>query len=365
MQTRRSVLASSVAFVLLGSYSRKTRASANNSITRIAFGSCAKQWEPQPIWTAIGNKEPDLFLFLGDAIYGDWHGEEVFSPTPESLKNDWDQLAAIPDFKKFRSHVPIMATWDNHDYGKHDGGAEFGLKEQSKKLFLDFFNEPQNSDRRKRSGIYDSKIFGPDGHRVQVILLDTRTFKSPYIVDERSAEKKAALGIRGQYAPNDNAGATLLGAEQWNWLEQQLRKPAEIRLIASSTQVIADEKAMEEWGNFPLERKRLFDLIGQTGANGVFLLSGNVHFAEISQTDEGPYPLYDFTSSGMTHSTPAYSKLKNEKRLAGPFTDFNFGLVEIEWDTEQGTSLTLSAHNADGKSVFETKISIEALKIQQ
>jgi alkaline phosphatase D len=43
--------------------------------------------------------------------------------TPETLKRDWDRLAAIPEFKKFRASVPIMATWDNHDYGKYDGGG--------------------------------------------------------------------------------------------------------------------------------------------------------------------------------------------------------------------------------------------------
>lgn len=79
-------------------------------------------------WDAIRARKPDLFLFLGDAIYGDWHGGDVFTPTPESLRADWAQLAAIPEFSRFNKQIPILATWDNHDYGKHDGGAEFELK---------------------------------------------------------------------------------------------------------------------------------------------------------------------------------------------------------------------------------------------
>ncbi len=47
--------------------------------------------------------------------------------------------------------------------------------------------------------------------------------------------------------------------------------------------MVADEKAMEEWGNFPLERRRLFEVIEKTGAKFVILLSGNVHFVEISE----------------------------------------------------------------------------------
>ena len=309
------------AFGLTAAASEPPTLEISRPITRIVFGSCAKQWEPQPIWDAIGARSPDVFLFLGDAIYGDWHGDDPFIPTPNSLRADWAKLAAIPEYSAFRSKTPILATWDNHDYGKHDGGAEFDLKEQSKEIFLDHFGEPKDTARRNRPGIYDAKIIGPEGQRVQIILLDCRSFKSPYVIDERDAEEKADLNIRGQYLPNSDPDASLLGPAQWEWLEAELIKPADIRFIASGTQIVADEKAMEEWGNFPLERQKLFDLIGKTNANGVVLLSGNVHFSEISTTTEGPYPLVDFTSSGMTHTTPAYSGLRNGKRISGPYTD--------------------------------------------
>jgi alkaline phosphatase D len=359
MTSRRTFLAGGLASLLVAGHGEVL--ASDKTLSRIAFGSCAKQQLPQPIWNVIGDARSDVFLFLGDAIYGDWDGKKVFIPTPETLKRDWDLLAAKPEFAKFRSSVPIMATWDNHDYGKHDGGAEFTLKEESKKLFLDFFGEPENSTRRKRPGIYDAKIFGPEGKRLQIILLDTRTFKSPYIKDMRSKEEKTVLNIRGQYLPNTDPKATLLGEAQWVWLEQELRKPADIRLIASSTQVIADEKAMEEWGNFPLERKRLFDLIAKTDAKGVVLLSGNVHYAEISASDEGPYTIHDFTSSGMTHNNPGYATLQNKRRIRGPYTQHNFGLVEIAWDARPAPIIGLKALGADGSVAFQETVSLARL----
>lgn len=364
MLTRRLFLSSAAAASMsVAPLSRAMGQHANQTISRIAFGSCAKQWEPQPIWNAIARREPDLFLSLGDAIYGDWHGDEVFEATKESLRADWDQLAAIPEFAAFREQFKILATWDNHDFGKHDGGAEFELKEQSKKLFLDFFGEPQNTERRNRPGIYDAMTYGPEGRRVQIILLDCRTFKSPYTPDLRSAEEKAAMNIRGQYLPSTDTNATLLGATQWQWLEEQLQEPAELRLIASGTQIVADEKAMEEWGNFPAERRKLFDLIGKTGAEGVILLSGNVHFSEVSRTDEGPYPLTDFTSSGLTHSTPAYAELKNSRRVAGPFTGFNFGEVNIRWEDTEVTIVELNCLDSEGSVQFEHTVQLSALKV--
>ncbi len=364
MTTRRDFLATTLAagfFQFLSTV--RSNADTQAPISRIAFGSCAKQWEPQPIWDFVSRRDPDVFLFLGDAIYGDWHGEEVFSPTRESLIADWERLAAIPEFAAFRSKTPILATWDNHDYGKHDGGAEFELKDISKEIFLDFFGEPVASIRRKRAGIYDAAMFGPEGQRTQIILLDTRSFKSPYLIDARDKAVKAALNIRGQYLPSTDPDATLLGQEQWDWLELELSKPAEVRFICSSTQVVADEKAMEEWGNYPLERQRLFKLIETTQANGVIFLSGNVHYSEISGTDEGPYVLTDFTSSGMTHSEPAYAELNNAKRIQGPFTGFNFGEVSIAWNDPAGAVVTLRCYDAVGRQQFEHIVHASELRL--
>jgi alkaline phosphatase D len=335
---------------------------AKKPLQRIAFGSCAKQWMPQPIWNTIAETKPDLFLFIGDAIYGDWDGENVFEVTDETLRRDWGKLAATPEFKQFRKKVPFMATWDNHDYGKHDGGADFPKKELTKKYFLDFFNEPEESERRQSPGIYDARIFGPQGKRVQIILLDTRWFKSPFKKDPRSKEELKKIGKVGKYIPNTNPDVTLLGGIQWQWLDEQLKKPAEIRFIVSSTQIVANEKGMDEWGNFPADRQRLFDLIGSTNANGVILLSGNVHFAELSKTNEGPYPLYDFTSSGLTHVNEVYGKAPNSFRVAGPYIDLNFGLVEIDWQAQRAPQISLKVLGLDRAVAFEYHIDASVLK---
>jgi len=337
---------------------------ADQPLQRIAFGSCAMQFKPQPIWDVIGKQQPDLFLFLGDNIYADFDGKQPFTPTKATLKRDWEMLANEPHFKRFRQQVPIMATWDNHDYGKHNGGAEFELKELTKTAFLDFFAEPKDSVRRNTPGIYEAKIFGPMGKRVQVILLDTRYFKGPFVKDKRSKHVKQAAGLTGSmgnYLPNTDPNVSLLGQAQWQWLEQQLDKPAELRLIASSTQVINDTKHMDEWGNYPHERQRLFDLIKKTRANGVILLSGNVHYSEISQLPDFPYPLIDFTSSGLTHTNKAYAKADNPYRLAGPSAEINFGMIEIDWHNHSSARITLKAMNIDGHRQFEHSLLIAPL----
>jgi hypothetical protein len=38
----------------------------------------------------------------------------------------------------FGQSTPIMAVWDDHDYGVNDGGGDFPAKEISRKAFLHF-----------------------------------------------------------------------------------------------------------------------------------------------------------------------------------------------------------------------------------
>ena len=326
-------------------------------VQRIAFGSCAKHWQPQTIWEGVLAQKPDLFLFLGDNIYADTDGKTAWQVSKGQLTGEWNRLADKPEFQKARTAMPFMATWDNHDYGSHAGGAEHPVKAEAKECFLTFFEEPKDSLRWKRSGIYDSKIIGPEGKRVQVILLDTKFNRSAFKKDPTPKEDRLKVGKVGGYLPDEDPAKTHLGAEQWAWLIEELKKPAELRLVCSSIQVIPNQKGMDEWGNFPRERQRLVDLLGKT--NGAVLLSGNVHFAEISQLSDGPtYPLTELTSSGMTHIEELYGKAPNRFRLGQPLIELNFGLVEVNWETSQ---VKLSACNVDGRVMISKKLSLDSL----
>lgn len=334
----------------------------NNVVTRIALGSCAFQWEDQAILNRVVQTQPDLYLSLGDAIYADFDGNQVVPVTPVSLQTEWGKLADLPAFQNLRSKVPVMATWDNHDYGCHDCGAEFPLRKESEDIFLDFWQVPADSDVRVRAGVYQSAVFGEAPYRVQIILLDTRTFRDRQLLAERP---EGIGGSLGKYAPNPDPAAQVLGAAQWSWLEQQFQQPAELRFVASSTQIVADQKGMDEWGNYPLERKRLLDLIANTSTRGVVLLSGNVHFSELSMSMEGPYPLYDFTSSGLTHVNKTYPQHANDYRVGEPVIELNFGLVDIGWKADGEAIITFRVVGASGAQLFSKAITTEALRMEK
>ena len=244
--------------------------SANPPLSRIAIGSCAEQLRPQPIWEAIAATDPDLFIFDGDVVYGDLApgpaGRPVFvRGDPAHLAAAYAALDRLVAFRNFRARFPILPIWDDHDLGENDAGGDYNHKEDSERQFLEFWNIPDDDPRARRPGLYRSWFFGPTDRRLQVVVLDTRFFRSPL---QRNPDTSEGAW---QNLPDTDPSKTMLGRAQWSWLREELSKPADVRLVVSSIQVIADGHGKERWGNFPRERDRLYELIAETRASGVIL----------------------------------------------------------------------------------------------
>ncbi len=320
----------------------------------IAFGSCARQDLEQPVWEAmVDTADPDVLVLLGDNIYADTEDEA-------ELRAKYARFAAVPGFAAVRRSIPILATWDDHDYGANDAGAEYPMKAVSQRVMLDFFGEPADSDRRRTPGVYDAQVVGPVGRRVQFILLDARYFRSPY-TQSMKLTKAERERLGGRYKPTEDAGTTVLGQAQWRWLERELRRPAELRIIASSVQFVAEDHRWESWSLFPHERRRMIDLIDRTGATGVVFITGDRHAAEISRLDEGvPYPLYDVTASSLTHSLSPRPE-PNRWRVGERSFANNFGLITIDWDAADPT-ISLQIRDEAGEMELEHTLTLGQLR---
>lgn len=317
-------------------------------ITKIAFGSCYNPRDKKDdMFDAVLATKPDVFVFLGDNIYGDTEDMSV-------LEAKYAELEAVPGFRELRSSCRLLATWDDHDYGVNDGGRSYAKRKESEAIFLDFFQVPDDSPRRSREGIYGSYTFGDPGRRCQIILLDTRYFRDE--LPRTKAKKKE--GTVGWYEPTTDHRKTLLGDAQWNWLEQQLASPADLRIIASSIQMLAVDKGMENWGNVPHEQKRLFDLLKKHRAHGTVVISGDVHFAELSKVQLDSYPLYDLTSSGFSHTSKSWANARNPHRVGSSHWELNAGLIEIDWQTK---SVELGVINPKGEKILEHHVRLDEL----
>ncbi len=309
------------------------------TLTRVAFGSCNHQSRSQHMWAQIAAKNPDMFLFIGDNNYGDqfWKGDASLT----TLRAAYAKMAQTPELGEFRSKVPMMVTWDDHDFGFNDGGANFAFRGWSETIFETFWGS--SNEVRSRPGIYESVTFGEEGKRTQIIILDTRYFRSDFEAIPYSPERPPL----GPYLPSNDTSKTLLGDEQWSWLSQELAKPADLRIVVSSIQVVTDAHNYESWEALPIERTKLYGMLAAREASGLVLLSGDRHAGgiyadtpsrEITRTGE---KFWELTSSSMNYSfSSTEQNTKREpdaKRITDLISEENFGTVEIDWDAKAFT----------------------------
>jgi len=332
---RKLVLLLAFAFAATNAFAEDT----GPALERIAFGSCNREYKPQPLWKPIRECKPDLWIWLGDIVYGSANDLTDLARRYRAEKDN-------PEYKSLREQCRILGTWDDNDYGVSDGGKNNPNKVESQRLLLDFLDEASESPRRKQAGVFASYTFGPPGRRVKIILLDGRYHR------ERPGHT-----------------ADMLGSEQWQWLEQQLTaSDADVHLIGSGIQVIASEHPYEKWAEFPQPRQRLFDLLAKSGARNVIFLSGDRHLGEISRLND-PHisqPLYDITSSGMTHHAKdnffhSVPHETNQFRCGKNFVDLNFGLIEFDWEAAPPTA-TLQIRDVNNAVRIEEKIGLAIAK---
>jgi len=284
-------------------------------LEKIAFGSCSIQNLPQDYWQVIDSLDPDLWIWMGDAIYSD-------TEDMKEHKKEYDSFKRNKYYQKFIKKNPVIGVWDDHDYGVNDGGKSYPKRKESKELFLDFLDVPMEADVRKHEGVYTSYVFGKGSRKIKVYLLDNRYFKD---------DLKNDISPKNRYV-NNNTG-TILGEEQWKWLENEMKNSeASINLFVSGLQIIPDDHPYEKWGNFPKERQMFLNLLEKYKPRNPIIMSGDRHFAELSE-----YTYIDFsgvvtevTSSGLTHSYSGVNE-RNAYRLGDLYDGKNFGLIKVNW----------------------------------
>ena len=328
---RRTVLRAGVAAAALPWLPAGDPSPGAAPISRIALGSCLRDPDGGAILDRIAEQQPDLMLWLGDSIYADTND-------PARIRALWARLGANPRVQRLRAACPNLAIWDDHDYGRDNIGAEYVAKRESQQAFCDFWHVPPDDPRRHREGIYHAAIVGPPGRRVQVLLLDGRSFRTAH------------------HTGRDPAG-TMLGAAQWAWLAAQFQQPAELRLVCSGIQVLHGYRGQESWLLFPHERQRLLDLV-RPSSGAVVFLSGDMHFSEIVMVPDAlPHPTYELTASGLDQR---FAPPANPLRLGTAVTGGSFGLVVVEWG--EPPTLRMQTRDAAGALVVDEPIPWQAVR---
>ena len=306
---------------------------ANQEIVTLGFGSCLHQDRSMAILNTIEKKELDLFMFIGDNVYGDQEDGEL-DKLIRTYKQQYNNL------EYFLKNVSTEFIWDDHDFGLNDGGSNYRYKDTAKELFLETWQIPENDPRRQRDGLYFDKMVKKNGLKIHLIFLDNRTFKSEWkLTDEFNKEGKE------RYVEDFNPEKTLLGKKQWSWLKDKLKVDSNMKIILSSLQILSLGHGWESWDKFPLERSRFFNLIDESNVSNFFILSGDRHrggFYQFKTADNKN--IYEFTSSSLNLPIPFNTEEEGPLRIGSTYRKANFGVVRI---FEDEVVMELTSHTGE------------------
>ena len=271
-----------------------------------------------PIFNAIKKDSLDLFFMIGDNVYGDTEREDLYE-----LKLAYEKQKN--NFNRMKLNFSIEAIWDDHDYGRNDGGRDYPYKQSSKELFLKFWDIPKNDKRRTRPGLYYELVLQIGQEKLQILFLDTRTFRDSLVPSDK-------LGAPGKerYLSADDTSLTMLGKTQWDWVSRKMNQSADHRIIVSSIQFLPIGHGWETWNNLPNERKRMIDIIERSNSKHIIFISGDRHRGGLYelQTDRGK-TISEMTSSSLNASYPNLEEA-GPLRIGNTFVEENYGVITID-----------------------------------
>ena len=241
-------------------------------VSNVAFGSCIKIWKDtshqsqyrgvgEKFWKSVRGFKPDVWLWLGDNTYdqGDIFNDAFHIWDTGTLRMEYNRVRENVDYV---SHgliaydgdqhsknpiIPVMGIWDDHDSGTFDDGdnddigKHNGCLLQNQDEFVHHFNISKRSpihqeyNGKRQIGVYNARMFlKPESKEpgIHVILLDVRSGRddtlTPCVNVSPCGSKRYCKGANTQQ----------LSDEQWNWLDIELSKKSEIKIIGSGIQVL-------------------------------------------------------------------------------------------------------------------------------
>lgn len=311
----------------------------------VAFGSCMYINEPEvdrpgkpygsgyTIFESISKKNPDIMIWGGDNTYlreSDWD-----SKTGIYHRNTHSR--SIKEIQPLLAKTQNFAIWDDHDYGPDNSDRSFYNKQITQKAFKDFWaNKYYGMNPNQNEGVFSTFTWGD----AQFFLIDGRFFRSP---------EARITGAK-----------TMLGTTQFEWLIDALSaSEASFKIVVIGGQILNTVLDSENYSHFQEEKEKLLQEITANKIKGIFFLSGDRHFAEMSMlTRNNSYPIYDWTVSPLTSGIASQKVLKEENKYKVPgsaFVQHNFGTISF-LGTQENRQMKLTLFDANGSELWNKTI---------
>ena len=308
----------------------------NEPIRRIALLGCIRQYQPVPALQSYVDARPDLSIWVGDNIYVDTQDK------PELIAQGYEALARLPGFSQLRAMGQHIATWDDHDYGDNNAGAEYPLKAESTRLFTQFWGL-QGQLPHPNDGIYHDRIYEHGGQRLHVIMLDVRTHRDK---------------------PDGNGD--ILGERQWQWLEGALKVKADLTLLVSGSQIFLDrESGSETWDQYPKSLDRLMRSIRQAKSERLVFITGDQHYGEVAKKAGAlDFDAIELQFAGLNQTEePEFNSYRDSPAA---ISVHSMGLIDVQWSDDRINKAHLVYRTVDtqtGNTEFTYRVNFDALTL--
>jgi alkaline phosphatase D len=286
-------------------------------------GSCAYFNEPiydrpgapyggdSSIFESMSKQKAAFHVWMGD----NWYTRESDYSSVWGLKYRASHDRSLKVLQKFMAGMPQYAIWDDHDFGPNDEGKSYILKDESRKVFMNYTCNPSYGEDNK--GIY-TKISYSD---VDIFLTDDRYFRSEDNMPDSIAGKP-------------DTAKTFFGRIQMDWLKNSLSfSKATFKVIVIGNQVLNPLSEVECMRQYSAEYNELLNFLSSQKISGVIFFTGDRHHSEVIKKERtGLYPLYDVTISPYTAGVSKVkgNELNSPFRIAGTLVEQqNFGRITV------------------------------------
>ena len=295
----------------------------------IALGSCARRGSNGRVFETIAERNPDLYLALGDLHYGN-----LVSQDPHAHINELGRAVGQPAQSLLFSSVPTAYVWDDHDYGPNDADASSPARQavsEAYRIAVPAYNVAPDP----AAPIAQAFTVG----RVRVILTDTRSRRD---------------------------ATTMLGEKQLDWFLEELATTSPTHAVviwANPTPWIgAASSGGDAWSSYPEERRRIADTIAGAEIHNLVMVSGDAHMVAIDDgtntdyaTDEGGgFPLLHAAALDRPGSVKGGPYSHGTYPGAGQFAE-----LQVADDGGDVVVVTMAGYRWDNTLLVEHRLTIE------
>ena len=287
------------------------------------------------IYNSMADEHADFMLWLGDNVYlrePDWNSWT-------GIIHRYTHDRATPELQRFLASTHHYAILDDHDFGGNDSDRSFWNKNQTLKAFQLFWANPSYG-----VGNIEGAITAFDYGDAAFFLLDNRTYRTP---NKRKTGEK-----------------TQLGEEQLQWLFDNLASSySKFKFVVMGGQLLSTSGVYEAYTNygFEKERQRIIDFIQEEDIKNVIILSGDVHFSEVSVLKEDGKPtIWEITSSPLNSgvNTNAQEQENSLRITESVIMQRNYTKISVAGNKEE-RHLEVNYFDTNGKLIYKMEIEPE------